>query len=189
MSTDATNPSVPLWISEGQKKADALASKGLCAIALLGVWNFVGRNEFGGNTFLADWQYVALKNREIRLVFDSDIVSKRSVQQALDRLKEHLQRKGADVNVVYLLPSKDGKKVGVDDWLMEGHTKEELESLLDSPRPIPQPAPSVVELLDTFPLTMSRPLALLNGRAYVGTWLFTKETRKELDLPQKSGHD
>ena len=38
------DPSVPLWITEGQKKADALASKGLCAIALLGVWNFKGKN-------------------------------------------------------------------------------------------------------------------------------------------------
>src|SRR5439155_1756313 len=34
------NPAVPLWITEGQKKADALVSCGLCAVALLGVWNF-----------------------------------------------------------------------------------------------------------------------------------------------------
>jgi Domain of unknown function (DUF3854) len=32
------DPSTTLWITEGQKKADALASRGLCAIALLGVW-------------------------------------------------------------------------------------------------------------------------------------------------------
>jgi hypothetical protein len=31
------DPALPLWITEGQKKADALASRGLCAIALLGV--------------------------------------------------------------------------------------------------------------------------------------------------------
>ena len=31
------DPRVPLWITEGQKKADALASRGLCAVALLGV--------------------------------------------------------------------------------------------------------------------------------------------------------
>ena len=40
------NPMIPLWITEGQKKADALASHGLCAIALLGVWNFKGKNKF-----------------------------------------------------------------------------------------------------------------------------------------------
>ncbi len=38
------DPRVPLWVTEGQKKADALASRGLCAIALLGVWDFKGRN-------------------------------------------------------------------------------------------------------------------------------------------------
>ena len=46
------DPSVPLWVTEGQKKADALATHELCAIALLGVWNFKGRNPFRGTTFL-----------------------------------------------------------------------------------------------------------------------------------------
>ena len=34
------DPNIPLWITEGIKKSDALATHGLCAIALLGVWNF-----------------------------------------------------------------------------------------------------------------------------------------------------
>ena len=38
------DPSIPLWVTEGVKKGDALASHGLCAIALLGVWNFKGKN-------------------------------------------------------------------------------------------------------------------------------------------------
>src|SRR5687767_14556055 len=59
------DPSIPLWTTEGQKKADALASVGLCAIALLGVWNFVGKNEHGGITFLTDWQYIALNGRDV----------------------------------------------------------------------------------------------------------------------------
>ena len=51
------DPNVPLFITEGVKKADALASRGLCAVALLGVWNFRGVNDQGGKTpinFLAD---------------------------------------------------------------------------------------------------------------------------------------
>jgi len=48
------DPSVPLWITESQKKADALASHGFCALALLGVWNWRGRNGLGGLTALAD---------------------------------------------------------------------------------------------------------------------------------------
>ena len=45
------DPSVPLWITEGIKKGDALASRGLCAVTLLGVWNWRGTNGQGGNGF------------------------------------------------------------------------------------------------------------------------------------------
>ena len=53
------NPQVPLWITEGSKKADALASKGACAISVTGVWGFKGKNQFGGITFLADRRHVS----------------------------------------------------------------------------------------------------------------------------------
>src|SRR5262249_54048998 len=42
------DPSTRLFITEGVRKADAAVSHGLCCVALLGVWNFRGRNEFGG---------------------------------------------------------------------------------------------------------------------------------------------
>lgn len=173
------DPSIPLWITEGQKKADALASVGLCAIALLGVWNFVGRNDFGGVTFLSDWQYVALNGRNIRLIFDSDLIIKRPVQQALERLREHLQRKGANIDVVYLPIQEDGSKVGVDDWLAAGHKVQELERLVDAPRPVPTPAEPVVELLDTPPSRISKPLSLIKDHAYAATWLYMQITQKE----------
>lgn len=85
------NPSIPLWITEGQKKGDSLASRGLCAIALLGVWNWKGRNDVGGTTFLADWDHIALDSRDVRIVFDSDVMTKQGVRAALKRLTEHLR--------------------------------------------------------------------------------------------------
>src|SRR5262245_23671072 len=42
------NPEVPLLVTEGIRKADAAVSSGLCCIALLGVWNWRGTNEYGG---------------------------------------------------------------------------------------------------------------------------------------------
>jgi peptidoglycan/xylan/chitin deacetylase (PgdA/CDA1 family) len=92
---------IPLWLTEGQKKADSLASRGACAIALLGVWNFKGKNDFGGVTFLADFDHVAWNGRDVRIVFDNDMMRKPSVRKALERLTEHLQRKGATVSAVY----------------------------------------------------------------------------------------
>src|SRR5215510_2413106 len=80
------NPAIPLWITEGQKKSDALASHGACAIALLGVTCWRGSNDDGGKVALADWNDVALNGRNIRIVFDSDVMTKQEVQRALQGL-------------------------------------------------------------------------------------------------------
>lgn len=171
------DPSIRLWITEGIKKADALASHQLCAIALLGVWNFKGKNEFGATVFLADWDYIALKGREICIVFDSDVMLKPEVRKALDRLIEHLRRKGAQVRAIFL-PSTNGEKIGVDDYLLT-HSVAELEGLINTPRPQPQPAPPQVELLDCAPPVIHRPLALVNGRAYAAIWPYVSVTVSE----------
>ncbi|HEX3037139.1 MAG TPA: DUF3854 domain-containing protein [Thermodesulfobacteriota bacterium] len=104
------NPKVRLWITEGIKKGDALASRDECVIALLGVWNFKGKNEFGGTTLLADLDYIAWNNREVYIVFDSDIMIRAGVRQALGRLTEHLKRKDAAVFHVYLQHEREGGK-------------------------------------------------------------------------------
>jgi hypothetical protein len=172
------DPSVPLWITEGQKKADALASHGAVALCLLGVWNFKGKNPLGGTTILADFDYVAWNGREVRLVFDSDVVTLPGVRQALDRLSEHLRRKGATVRAVYL-PADNGRKVGVDDYLVAGHTFQDLEALIEAPRPQPQPAPCQIEVLDEAPACIRRPLAMIDGRSYAAIWPYVKVTRTE----------
>lgn len=172
------DPSISLWVTEGQKKADALASRGACAVALLGVWNFKGQNSFGGTTFLVDWDYIAPNGRDVRIIFDNDTTRKPEVRKALERLIEHLQRKGAHVSVVYL-PIENGKKCGVDDYLAAGHTLSDLEALIEGPRPQPQPARAVVELLDSAPATLHRPLALIDGRTYAAIWPHVKMTVSE----------
>jgi hypothetical protein len=182
------DPSIPLWVTEGQKKADAMASHDLCAIALLGVWNFKGKNPLGGVTFLADWDYVGLKNREVRIVFDSDVMTKAQVRKALERLTEHLQRKGAHVVAVYL-PMNDGKRVGVDDYLLS-HTTQDLEGLLEAKRPELQASKPVVTLLDELPKLMRRPLSLIDGTAYAAAWLpYQREITESVEKGEIIRHD
>ena len=171
------DPTIPLWITEGQKKADALASHNLCAVDLLGVWSFKGKNVFGGVTLLADFDCIAFNNRAVRIVFDSDVMTKREVQQALARLIEHLKRKGAQVAAVYL-PSVNGQKVGVDDYLLV-HDSSELEGLIDNPQPMPHANPPVIELLDYAPTVLRRPLALIEDMAYAAIWPYVKTTITE----------
>ena len=171
------DPKVPLWITEGIKKGDALRTQGQCVVTLLGVHNIKGTNRYGGVTFLADWDYLALNGRELRIVFDNDVMTKPQVRQALERLTEHLQRKKAHVVAVYL-PMDGGQKVGVDDYLRT-HTMQDLEGLVEATRPRPEPAKPIITLLDEPPKELSRLLAWIDGQAYATTWLWIRKTVTE----------
>ena len=121
------NPGVPLWITEGSRKADAAVSAGLCCVALLGVTAFRGTNKDGGKVALADWEHVALNDgRQVFICFDSDVMLKRSVHQALVRLGSFLARRGANVAYVYLPGGESGAKTGLDDYLAGGGTADDL---------------------------------------------------------------
>jgi hypothetical protein len=86
------DPTQPLFITEGQKKADALASLDACAIALTGVWNCKSLNHYGGTVFTNDLDYIAWDDRQVYLVFDSDVMTKKGVRLALERFPVHLRR-------------------------------------------------------------------------------------------------
>jgi hypothetical protein len=132
---------VPLWITEGVRKVDALASVGLPGIALLGVSNWRGRNEHDGITALADWEAIALNERKLILSYDSDSLANPNVHTAAERLGRLLEYRGAEMWFVYL-PSEDGGKVGVDDYLAQ-HRKDDLLALVCREwRPLPSRAPT-----------------------------------------------
>jgi hypothetical protein len=170
---------IPLWLTEGQKKADSLASHDAAVVDLLGVWNFKGKNPFGGVTVLADLDYIAFNaGREVRIVYDSDVMVNPRVRSALERLTELLRRRGSVVRAVYL-PHVHDAKTGVDDFLTD-HTLQDLEALIEAPRTQIKPTPALVELLDDSPLMLRRPLALIAGRAYAAIWPWVKVTVTEV---------
>lgn len=123
-----TDPSTPLFITEGIKKGDALVSQDLCAVALIGVWNWRGTNEKGGKAALPEWEYIALNDRQIYIVFDSDVMLKASVHKALGRLKTFLESRGAEVAAIYLPGGEGGEKQGVDDFFAAGFDTNDLLS-------------------------------------------------------------
>ena len=131
----AGNPEIPIWITEGAKKADALASTGVVAINLSGVWGFKGKNAFGASVFLADFDLIAWKDRDVYPAFDSDVVTKPQVHQALTRLSAHLSRLGGRLHHVQLPSGENGAKTGVDDYLAAGHTLEDLKALASDTPP------------------------------------------------------
>ena len=94
---------VPLLITEGVKKADAAISHGGCCLALLGVWNWRGRDAHGGKRLLADFDRIPLNDREVFVIYDSDLLEKDAVAQALIRLGRVLEHSfHAAVRVVHL---------------------------------------------------------------------------------------
>ena len=133
-----SDPSVPLFITEGVRKADAAVGLRLCCVALLGVWNFRGTNERGGKAMLPDWEQIALNGRLVYVVFDSDAMTKPGVHAALDRLTAWLRRRGAEVYIVYLPAGAGGIKTGLDDFIAANHTVDDLLALAESDlRPLP----------------------------------------------------
>ncbi len=134
------DPQQPLFITEGVRKADAAISRGLCCVALIGVWNWRGRNEHGGKTALADWEQIALNGRRVFIVFDSDVITKPQVRAALARFKAFLAMREAQVALISLPTGPNGEKVGLDDYLGAGHTVEELHALATGDLPAAPPA-------------------------------------------------
>jgi hypothetical protein len=121
------NPSLPLCITEGAKKAGALLTAGYVAIALPGVNGGyrlpknILPNSIGKHRLIPQVTKLVNLGREIYLVFDQDSKPRtiKSVQTAISRFGTLLEKNGCKVRVVtwdHLL----GK--GVDDLIAnQGH--------------------------------------------------------------------
>ena len=127
------DPSHPLWITEGIKKADCLASYGKAALTLTGVFNW--RSKMGT---LGDWEDIPLAGRSVVICFDADTREKRTVMLAMQRLGRWLESKQA--RPLYLIvpgevEQADGSRLstkGVDDYLHSGGT---MDGLRDASAP------------------------------------------------------
>ena len=121
------DPDLPLWITEGSKKADALASRGIVAINVPGVW------AWKVPSLQADFDSIVLGGREVVIAFDSDILTNAQVRLAGLRLARWLQNRRAVVSMLAwstLLEQRgmiNLAKTGVDDLLADGHELEELQ--------------------------------------------------------------
>lgn len=140
----------PLWVTEGQKKGDAVLSAGAaCCIALPGVWSWKGKA-------MPAWDAVAVRGRRVFLAFDSDVATNGKVATALRRLRAFLGSRGAEVRVVHLKPGSDGRKTGIDDALAGGTTLRELAGASGETLQIPVPADDQRPELDVSVLGVQR---------------------------------
>jgi len=118
----------PLYVTEGTKKGDCLASRNRLAVGLAGVWNWGTEPERDRlrrrrPELLSDWDVVPLKGRRVYIAFDADFRKRRKVAQAIVRLAERLTERGAHVYIVWL----PGPEKGIDDFVVAGGDLERLE--------------------------------------------------------------
>jgi hypothetical protein len=130
MMTEVCSGTRDLVITEGCKKVDALASRGVPAIGVCGV-HMGAVPGTKGTVPLGCWGSVR-KDRRMIIVYDADARTNSGVQLGLERMAAMLEGLGATVLVAYP-PAVDGDgKTGVDDYLAAGG---DLDDLLNSAKP------------------------------------------------------
>ena len=115
----------PLLITEGEKKADSLTAHGFPCIGLTGVYGW--RDKRSGTSAPIPELGEINWRRPVRIVFDSDVVIKPQVLDALRDLTEHIVGDfypddpglGGHIPDVVFLPSElNGEKNGADDFIV-----------------------------------------------------------------------
>jgi len=120
----------PIIITEGEKKAlkGAQDLPGFVVVGLAGVWCFKEK----GKALISDFKKICWKDRDVYIVYDSDLVSKPEVKGAEHELAVQLDK--LEVGAVYLgrLPAKsNGEKNGLDDYLVSHSAETFVEQILD----------------------------------------------------------
>lgn len=139
----AADPTIPLVIAEGVKKGDAIlaASRAgdsgpLCVVAINGCWGWKSSPVVSGATVASpDWGDVALDERRILIVPDSDYHVNPRVRDGWDGCAGYLASKtrtfgseGDPKVLISVPPSLGWKKQGADDYLRD-HSLADLISL------------------------------------------------------------
>ncbi|NJN48663.1 MAG: DUF3854 domain-containing protein, partial [Alkalinema sp. RL_2_19] len=120
-ATKLADPTQPILIVEGAKKAAALLSRGYAAIALPGVFNGrrVMRDEWGqrySESLIPELAIFAATGRPVYFCFDHDTKAStvHHVNLAIATTGKLLQDAGCEVNVIDL----PGPEKGIDDFLV-----------------------------------------------------------------------
>ena len=131
------DPSRPVFVTEGEKKALKLGQEGFPAVGLPGVFLFTdpdSPHKPGEKPLHPDLRRWAWRGRPVFVCFDSDRTEKEGVALACERLCRLLTREGAAVRVVEL-PRLEGQlKTGADDLLV-ARGVETFAALVDAAPP------------------------------------------------------
>lgn len=124
----ARDPKIGMLVTEGEKKAIAIAKGGAPCIGLGGVWNFANKKVTLPELVAFDW-----KDRKTILIYDSDCAINPDIQAALRGATAALGSMGAKVYTL-IIPSEGDRKMGADDFLV-AHGEAAFVALLSAATP------------------------------------------------------
>ena len=126
--TILANPSIPLAIAEGEKKAAAMVQAGVLAVGVGGIWAWL---EADRHAPMPELSRIAWVEREVTLYFDSDIWHRPDLLNPIYALGKELEELGAKVHVA-VIEQQGAEKVGIDD-LLAARGKGTLDALKSVP--------------------------------------------------------
>jgi putative DNA primase/helicase len=119
---------IPIYMGEGEKKADRMAQAGYATIGLPGIYGWLDSSpradeeDVEASRVLPELQYLAkldiFKGREICICFDSDIMQKWQVKYALKALAGWIEEMGGYPKIVLLPTEPNREKNGADDFIV-----------------------------------------------------------------------
>jgi hypothetical protein len=135
----------PLIITEGELKSIKACHDGFPTIGIGGVHSF--RSTKLGMFMLPMLEQIVWLRRNVYIIYDSDYRTNKNVLNALNELADELMLRGAYPHAVSLPEGPDGKKMGLDDYL------------------VTEGPDALAEILhEADPLTLVKPLFTLNDK-------------------------
>jgi len=177
------DPSTPIYITEGEKKALKTTQEGLPCIGMGGLWSWSDGTE--EKTLIPDFDRITLEGRTVYLTPDNDMEQpdrhgeRRNLRQAVYELGYRLIDRGAKV---YLVELPQGPEKGVDDFLCH-HTVDEFHSL--PKRPIRKQ--TIEELIQDASLeTLPEILKRLSTLKETERAVHISTLSKKMDIPKRA---
>lgn len=124
----AKDTSIPILLTEGEKKAAKACKEGIACIALGGVYGYKSSKRL--QDLIPEFYDIDWKDREVEICYDADVMMKSEVRQALSGIAFELSQKFTPetINFVFLDAETVGPKTGLDDFLVK-HGADEFHEL------------------------------------------------------------
>lgn len=162
MSKAITDPNVPVFLTEGVKKADAVLSHAMSEglnvlpMAVNGCWGWMAKTT-AGSIACPDFRDVPINKRTIYVNSDSDFRTNDNVRKGWSEAALYFSSKTDDKSktLIVITPPVGYEKQGVDDYLSAGYSLKDLLSQATTPR---------LALLENQPgLDDAKPIAFRTG--------------------------